>query len=86
MFNLSFYTQIRDIDGNSFQNWVLTCIFVGQPIGSFFTGLYIQKTRAVKSALAGSILLSCLLYTGLSAGWISKVPCSLGLKIFLIQI
>ncbi|KAN0106773.1 MFS general substrate transporter [Hyaloscypha variabilis] len=70
MFNLSFYTQIRDIDGNSFQNWVLTCIFVGQPIGSFFTGLYIQKTRAVKSALAGSILLSCLLYTGLSAGWI----------------
>ncbi|KAE9374178.1 MFS general substrate transporter [Stipitochalara longipes BDJ] len=70
LFNLSFYTQIRAIDGNPFQNWVLTCIFVGQPIGAFLSGLYIQKTRAVKAVLTGSILLSCLLYTGLSAGWI----------------
>ncbi|KAH6662141.1 major facilitator superfamily domain-containing protein [Halenospora varia] len=70
MFNLSFYAQIRDIYGNAFQNWVLTCVFVGQPIGSFSTGLFIQKTKAVKAVLAASILLSCLLYTGLAAGWI----------------
>lgn len=73
MFNLSFYAQIRDIYGNTFQNWVLTCVFVGQPIGSFSTGLFIQKTKAVKAALAASILLSCLLYTGLAAGWISEI-------------
>ncbi|PVH80968.1 MFS general substrate transporter [Cadophora sp. DSE1049] len=72
MFNLSFYTQVRDIDGNLFQNWVLTCVFVGQPIGAFVSGVGIQKTKAVKAILAGSMLLSCLLYSSLAAGWIKS--------------
>lgn len=71
-FNISLYAQVRDIDGNSFQDWVLTYVFLGEPFGSLASGILIQRTGAVKGVLAGSMCLSIILYIGLGVGWISK--------------
>jgi hypothetical protein len=73
-FSLSLYVQVRAVPGSTFQNWALTCVFVGGPLGSILAGLIIKKTKEFKALLFGTMILGTLPYFCLGLGWISKQP------------
>ena len=72
IFNLAFYVEIRTTDGSQFQDWALTCLFFGQPLGASIAGYLIKRTQKVVGLLFVNSLVSLVLYTSLAAGWIRK--------------
>ena len=72
IFNLALYDfEIRTTDGSHFEKWPLTFMFLGKPLGASKAGYIIKRTQKVIGLLFVNSLLSLVVHTSLTAGWIS---------------
>ncbi|KAM5343254.1 hypothetical protein ACJ41O_014220 [Fusarium nematophilum] len=60
------YIQVRAFDGPSFEDWALTCVFLGFPVGAILGGYLVKKGSipVQRIMLANAVLLQffCLLF------------------------
>ncbi|OAL46161.1 MFS general substrate transporter [Pyrenochaeta sp. DS3sAY3a] len=68
LFNLPLYTQTRALDGTTFSDYALTCVFIGIPLGALFSGFVIQKTQQNRITMTANGLVSGILYALFASG------------------
>ncbi|KAI3320733.1 MFS general substrate transporter [Xylariaceae sp. AK1471] len=72
-YGLGQYVQARSMTSTStstFSDWALSCVFLGIPLGSFFSGIIIRRYCALKLLLRVVAVLNLLAYLCFAAGWI----------------
>ncbi|KAI0384780.1 major facilitator superfamily domain-containing protein [Hypomontagnella monticulosa] len=72
-YGLGQYVQARSINSPStsaFSDWALSCVFLGIPLGNFFSGMMIRRYRALRLLLRAVSVINLLLYIFFAAGWI----------------
>ncbi|PVH79779.1 hypothetical protein DL98DRAFT_588992 [Cadophora sp. DSE1049] len=71
IYNFALYVETRSLHTPSqFNDWALSCVYVGRPIGAVFAGLLIRRYLKFKPLLQVNILVSVGIYFLISLGWI----------------
>lgn len=65
--------QVRALDGTTFTDYALTCVYVGVPLGALFGGFVIKQTHQNRWTMVANALLSGLLYILFATGAIRKL-------------
>jgi hypothetical protein len=69
---MSFYIHVQTPPGSSIQDWALSLVFGGRPVGSLLSGLLIMKQKRFKVLLVINLVFSTICYASLAAGWLRE--------------
>ncbi|KAH7377959.1 major facilitator superfamily domain-containing protein [Cadophora sp. MPI-SDFR-AT-0126] len=71
IYNFALYVETRSLHTPSkFNDWALSCVYVGRPIGAVIAGLLIRWYLKFKPLLQVNLVVSVGIYFLVSAGWI----------------
>lgn len=74
-YGLGQYVEARSMKSSStssFDDWALSCVFLGIPLGSLFAGIIIKRYGSLKLLLRGVAALTLVTFFCFAIGWIRR--------------